>query len=116
MRKILAGFLFLAACGGSDPYTWGDAVSSVTVAYCERLATCGFYSDEEGLNKCIAHTEFHLCELEDTCSEKIAAEAEADVDLCVADMAEADCYFLGYWGVTPESCGPVFEYNPANEE
>lgn len=120
---IIASFVLLTACGGEEIYTWGNATMSLSTGFCNALSGCGYYSDDEQREQCIQHSNFHMCEIEGTCNEEIDASVETQVDLCVDDLAvvgtgedTASCFYLGFFGVVPESCYPVFDADPSRIE
>lgn len=109
----------LAACSTDETsYTWGAAVNSVSEAWCTAAERCGYFDGEDDVEeekaRCVLHNNFHMCVQQDSCGVEIGGEAEVVVDQCVSDIVDPsfDCAYL-YWGITPESCYPFFDYNPA---
>ncbi len=124
---IITALLVLTACG-KDQYTWGDASQEISDAYCVALYTCGYAmvntdtdpNGTEWMRECAAHTKFHLCELNESCGDKLATNAEDVVNTCVTaldgptfhDGNSDDCYFLGFWSEVPAVCQTALELNP----
>ena len=100
MNKLPLLALLLASCG-DDAYTWGDAASAVSEAYCSRLEACNF--DFPG---CVKDTYFHLCDLPGICGVSVGDDVEVLVASCEADVAVQSCDLL-YWGIIPSSCYEV---------
>lgn len=118
MRYLILSLILLSACGDDvEPYTWGDAVEEVVVAFCEEVQAC--YPDtisEENKIYCIKHSIFHLCQAEETCNEELEEGAEDLVSTCVEAIPGFNCTSLSYFGALPEECTPVFELNPNKKE
>lgn len=115
MRTALSAILFLSACSFgpvTDDFTWGDASLSISEAYCTRSEECGWLT---GTDACVAHSVFHLCELEETCLISLPDGSEEIVTACSEAMAGFDCFLIGF-GFTPEECGPVFDLRPMTSE
>lgn len=104
-------FLLAAACGDDTRYTWGDATTAIATAFCDRMASCG-YADAPGREHCVEHTEFHFC-LEDTCDVVLPDEAIDEAETCVTSIADANCFLIGFYGVVPPECGPIFDREPS---
>lgn len=120
---VIACFVMISACGGEeDVYVWGDAAMGLSEAYCEAVAVCGYFSNFDDpaaeVRKCVRHSYHHLCEQADTCGAEIDAAVEVDVDACAVDLESGahDCFVLAFYGVTPESCWPIFEADPSRSE
>lgn len=119
----------VVACGGDDaePYTWGDVSVELSAMYCQAVADCGFMS-QKGVELCVEHSAWHMCEPDMSCSvevdERLASEylvtCEAALQPLYLDNPDPDaqfsCYLLGYYGLVPEGCGPVFELDPGPQE
>ncbi len=110
MKKLILSVL-LAACGTEESFTWGDATSELSEAFCDRIESCYGPSDRA---ECVAHLEFHFC-LDGTCGEALPDEAEAETSACVEAMADADCTALAFYGIVPAECGPILDREPAGE-
>ncbi len=107
MKNLLMIAVLSIACGGPEPDTWGNASEDIVVAYCDALGAC-YEWDEGAVTTCIKHTAFHLCEIDDTCDVEISEERRTDVDACVLDMPDQNCFLLA-WGALPVSCDPALE-------
>jgi hypothetical protein len=129
MKNLMFGLclaLGLAACGSDSKFTWGDASFQLSTDFCEALATCGYFGDNEDspdkLAQCIGHTNYHLCELDGTCDEELPEGSQDLSDACTVAMEafvteeESACYYLGYWGFIPEECVAVLELDPSLED
>ena len=103
----------MVSCGDSEdpPYNWGDMSAELSSAYCQARVTCHW---EDDTDRCYRHSYSHLCGLEDTCSEKVPDTAEADMLTCSEALAELDedaCFYL-LFGLLPDSCNVVWDYQP----
>ncbi len=128
----LALLVSVSACGSDEsPYTWGQASQEVSDAYCTALLTCGFAGSAadtaedsaKWVASCAGHTKYHLCDVAMSCDAELEADAEAIVETCVTelggelfhDWASNECFFLGFYGAVPESCGLFLALDPANQ-
>ncbi len=104
MRFMLATLL-LAACDA--PYSLGDQAAEISVAYCSRYEVCsGRTWKPLDVSECVRHSEFHLCDWNQSCGHDAPPGAEAKVDTCVLDMATEDCFWVAY-GLAPDSCSSL---------
>lgn len=107
MRKFLLAAVLLAGCGdGVNPPTVGDITEALSDAFCERLISCGYMSEEQ-YSRCYRHNVVHLCELDETCEQTISEEKYQEGMTCALDTLSFDCELLGY-GYIPDSCVGLF--------
>ena len=107
MRKFLLALVAATTgCSSSSVYTWDDAVTLVSDAYCERYVDC-FGTDEA---VCQAHVAFHLC-LDVPCEDPVTDEVALHAVVCAEAMPTADCGLL-YFGGAPTACLEFFNDFP----